>query len=121
MCGFPNVLLTLMAQYSLYPYMISIMLYFADQAASATVETNAAPTPSSGRGQAAEPDARPAQQDSVAAKPDPGISRRVRVGPKKKKDLGPLGNLGHNLSHFTHKKGEICNCTAGKGGVVGHT
>lgn len=87
--------------------MISIMFYFADQADSATVGTNAAPTSSSGRGQAAEPDARPAERESVGAKPDPGISRRVRVGPKKKKDLGPLGNLGHNSS-FTHKWGEIC-------------
>ncbi|KAL2100514.1 hypothetical protein ACEWY4_004908 [Coilia grayii] len=44
-----------------------------------------------GGGQADADGSRPVQRGSVAVKPDTGISRRVRVGPKQKKDLGALG------------------------------
>lgn len=71
------------------------------------------PAPSPGGGPPDQSDARPAQRESVATKPDTGISRRVRVGPKKKADLGALGNLGHVLAHFTQGGGgAICNHTA---------
>ncbi|XP_042562768.1 phosphoinositide-3-kinase-interacting protein 1 [Clupea harengus] len=62
-----------------------------DQAATPTAEVNVDPAPSPGGGPPDQSDARPAQRESVATKPDTGISRRVRVGPKKKADLGALG------------------------------
>ncbi|KAI4904796.1 hypothetical protein NFI96_003839 [Prochilodus magdalenae] len=64
-----------------------IYSYVLDQTSDVGAEAEVV---SSGEGQMKPQNVHPPRQ-SVAVKPDPGISRRVNLGPSKKKDLGALG------------------------------